>query len=283
MMTPNAKRYTVPAGFVFIIFVSIACPPRLAAAEPNATDSPLPNSELIITDRPDVAEAPQTVGLLRFQVEMGVDTSNSRETVGDTTHNTFGLSTPTKLRFGIHERIELHIESDGFVLANEGRDQTNQTGVADLDFGGKVAILDGDGAIPALGVLLAYTAPTGSDPFSGVHHCLSPTLAAGWALSDAFALSANLGVTTMLSGRDSNPDTLRYAAALGIIATQALSFFVEQFGEVSLVDGEAALSADGGVLYLLTPDLQLDLNVRVGLNNAAPDDVGGGFGVSVRF
>ena len=255
--------------FIFLsAFACLALPSTSAWAE-----------GALITDRPDAAESPQTVGLWRFQVETGVNVSSLRVSGADEVYDHVTVSTPSKLRLGVHDRVEIHVEGGGFVYSSGAG---SSTGGADLDFGGKIAILEGGGLIPALGLWIAYTAPIGSDGFSQEHHSVSYLALMGWTLTNFLSLGVNLGLATPLSEREANDDALRYAASFGIGATDELGFFLEQFGVVSF-GGDAALWVDGGALYLLNDDWQLDAYLRVGLNDAAGEDIGGGLGFSFRL
>ena len=84
----------------------------------------------IVTDRPDVAESSQTVGRDRLQVETGASVEVDEAPAGVSRSQ---LHTPTKLRFGIAERLELHIEASFFNMAWSSETQGSEAGVGAID------------------------------------------------------------------------------------------------------------------------------------------------------
>ncbi len=237
----------------------------------------------IVTDRPDVAESSETVGKLRLQVETGADIETTK--VGD--GRTTALRLPTKVRFGLLDRWEIHVES-GWLSHDRvsgGGASASDTGLDDVGVGTKVHFLDGGGLVPSMGTLLTRTVPVGSDGHSGEAFALSPTVAADWALTDAWGVASNVGLTIALSERDLAADTFRFALGVGrswAPLTDRVRTYLEIFGETVLDGGATALSVDGGFTVLLRPQLQLDLSVRAGLTDEAPD-LGGGLGVSFKL
>jgi hypothetical protein len=226
--------------------------------------------DTIVTDRPDVAESSLTVGTLRLQIESGAD-------VGWADDGTATVGLPTKLRFGLTPGTELHLEGDIF------RATSQRFGAADLDVGGKVHFVDGDGAIPSTGLLLAWTLPLDSESLAT--YALSPTLAFDWGLGAGFSLAINTGVTVPLAERERADDVFRWAVALGWTVPaldERLGIYLEGFGESPFTGGGHRVAADGGFTFLVTPLVQLDLYVRAGISEAA-DPFGAGAGVSVKF
>ncbi|MEM6532623.1 MAG: transporter [Myxococcota bacterium] len=237
------------------------------------------NRPPIVTDRPNVAESSLTVPDGAVQLETGVEFSGTGS--DDEEINTAGF--PTKLRYGVTESAELHVE--GTVFNRNSVFGETSSGLADLDLGGKIHLLDPSGVIPSLGVLFAVTVPVGADAVSGDQTLLKPTVSAEWSLLPALSLSINLGLTIPVEDRELFDDVLRFAGSFGIqpgFFPEELSLFAELFGETPLGDGEETLASDFGAAWGLTPDVQLDAYVRVGLNDQFPDVVAGG-GVSFRI
>src|SRR5262245_3846378 len=67
----------------------------------------------IVTDRPDFVESSLTVGKYRFQIETSVNLE--RDDQDDVKFRTW--TTPTLLRFGVSDNLELRLESDGYTRA----------------------------------------------------------------------------------------------------------------------------------------------------------------------
>jgi hypothetical protein len=239
----------------------------LCAAEVSAKE------DEIVTDRPDVAESSETVGSWRFQVEL----STVVETDRVDGNRRSGVRTPLKLRLGLIERLELHLETDGFAR-DWGRLPTGEaataTGGADLGLGGKLHLFDQRRLLPSTAILLSVSLPVGSAAFTEGNTSLSPTLALGWDLNPDWSVGANLGATLALSERDSHADSFRFAAALWrswAPLSDRLASFLEPSGEVPLDGSEPAIQLQAGFAYLFTPLLQLDLALIVGLTPATAD------------
>ena len=99
-------------------------------------------------------------------------------------------------------------------------------------------------------------------------------------MSHDFASGIGLGWNVGIeSGSEPSPDggrstltTAIYTLAAGFPASDRVGFFVEAFGDVPLsADGDPAHLLDGGVTYLVRPNLQLDAAVGAGISDAAPD------------
>lgn len=239
--------------------------------------------EPIVTDRPDVAESSQTVPSGSLQVETGVEMGRTGPPSAETT--TMGF--PTKLRFGVIENVEAHLEGTLFdrVTLDGGEGNQSSSGLADVDVGGKVHLFDPSGLQPSLGVLLAVTLPVGAEDVSGDQTLLKPTVAAEWDLHSALSLATNAGFTIPLDNRDRSDDALRFAGSLGLHPSAfpaGFGVFGEIFGELPLREGGRVLATDFGVTYGLTPRVQLDAYVRLGLSEAATDTAAGG-GVSLAL
>ena len=242
-----------------LTLAALSCLPSLAHADE------------LVTDRPDVAESSQVVGARRFQVEVGADVSG----VGASTTQ---LSLPTKLRYGVGERFEVHLES-GLLSASFTQAETSAA-LDKVDVGAKVHMLDARGARPSLGLLLALGVPT-----QGEEVDLRPTLAADWGLADWLGLGTNLGLTLPLTQRETSADAVRWASALGFdlgaFAPVPIGIYAEVFGEF-WPGAFVRVQADAGLTYMITDLVQLDAYARTSIYGA--DEVLGlGSGVSVKF
>ena len=231
-----------------------------------------------------MAESSQTVGAWRFQIETGAAYETDREAE----NRLHSLRSPTKLRLGLLRSLEVHLEGDG-VAYQWGHLPTGEsvaeTGFSDIEGGLKVHAVDQAGALPSIGFLLSMALPWGSEPFSEGYTAVSPTLATDWDVDADWSAGVNVGSTVALTDRKAHPDSFRFAAAVWrswAPLTEALGSFVELASEVPLEGSALELFAHAGGAYLLTPLLQLDLSVAVGLTTAAPD-LGAGFGVSGKL
>lgn len=264
-----------------LITLGVMAWPLPARAVPEADPDP---EDAIVTDRPDVAESSLTVGRLHLQFELGLDVErDAHEGV-----RTFSFRTPLKVRFGVTEWAEVHIETDGIGYDNvsAGRASNGEAGMTDLDVGGKVHLFDQVGARPSCGLLLALALPIGKNALAPADaFVLLPTLAADWDLPADFSIGLNVGSSIALSQREREPDVLRYALSFGrswAPLAPTLRSYVELFGDTAFEDGTTALGMDGGFTWLARPNLQLDLTARGGLTEEAPD-IGGALGFSIRI
>lgn len=271
-LTPLPRPFGALAPGLVLLFLLVPVSARAEAEAPGD----------IVTDRPDVAESSETVGAGRFQAELGVDLESSTAE-GE---RALDLRTPLKLRFGLSERWEAHLETEGYAgQFVEGED--GEHGAGDIDLGVKVNLYPGEGWIPSTGLLLALTLPAGSGPGAGRAVDLSPTLAVDWGIGDHWGIGANLGFTFGLwdEAAGAPEQAFRFALAVGRTwapLSERLRTYLEVFGEHSLGHGDQVLMLDGGFSLLLSPNLQLDLALRGGLTHAAPD-FGGGLGMSFRI
>jgi Putative MetA-pathway of phenol degradation len=225
----------------------------------------------LTTDRPDVAESSLTVDKGSLQIEAGIDAERF--------DGSSMLVTPIKLRYGIMEDLEIHLESDLLNILNT--DET-KIEVGDIAFGGKIHLLDNKGIIPSLGFLLALSIPLDGF-YSDVAYMLHPTLAMDWSLASWLGLGVNLGLSSPLTDREIISDRLRFAAALGfsVPGVDQLGLFLEGFGYQPLGDGDMQLFVDGGATYSLSDSFQLDAYLRSSVNGA--ESLGGGVGFAVGF
>lgn len=133
----------------------------------------------IATDRPDFVESSAVVGKGRLQVESSVavernGSDDERETV---------WSTPTLLRFGVTDSIELRVESDGALrqrTSAPGSTGATKRGYADLSIGMKWHAMDARDQLPSVAMLLHADLSTGSAAFSDEGTRPSARVVAEW-------------------------------------------------------------------------------------------------------
>ncbi|NIL99909.1 MAG: hypothetical protein GTN89_02905 [Acidobacteria bacterium] len=238
--------------------------PCVVAAEPE-----------LVTDRPDQTESTEIVPKGQVQTELGLGDADGAEATAA------GL-----VRVGLAERVELRIGLDEVFLSGP-------EDAVDMSVGAKFRLLGEGDRRPAIAVIAAVNQKLG-DSLSPVSDGLRPgfRFAFSHTLSERLSLGYNAGVswdeTVRLVGMPAVPDKelesrFLWTAALGIGATDRLGFFVEAFGDTGLSDdGPTETALDGGVTFLLRPNVQLDLFVGAGISDAAPDWLAGA-GVSFRL
>jgi hypothetical protein len=252
----------------------------LAIAGPGTPVGALAAEEAISTDRPDFVESSDVVGRGHFQIETGFQSERSSD-AGITTRT---RTTPTLLRFGVSDSIEMRLETDGYTHASSQGQSVN--GYSDLSLGAKWHQQDGDeekGA-PGIGWLAHLDIDTGSPAFRGNGVRPSLRMAAEWDLPHDYSIGVMPGIVA-----DKTADGHRFAA--GILAVTvgkqwapAWRTFVEIAGQQIAAKkyGGSVVTFDAGATYLVNNSTQLDVAVSRGLNDTSPDFVWG-VGLSIRF
>jgi hypothetical protein len=214
-------------------------------------------SQGIITDRPDQTESAVTVPLKSLQVETGFLYETFVE--NNFTADNYSIA-GTLLRYGLFEKIELRLGA-GYLI-NEIRVLSNK-GIGDLFLGTKINFLTEDKNLFDFGLLIHAALPFGSEFFKPEK--LEPELIASLAksLSEKFSIGFNFGGT-----HDSSIDEIvyLYTTSLGYSLSDNLSAFVEVFGNFSSSFKPDHLY-DGGLTYLLSDTVQLDLSGGKRINN----------------
>ena len=236
-------------------------------------------ADRISTDRPDFVEAAATVGKGRIQVETSVGLSDT--SIGGIDVTTW--TTPTLIRVGVTEVLELRWESDWLVreeVTPATGSSNTVTGVADFSFGLKWHLRDQDGGKPAMAVLVHADVPSGSDDTGSPGTRPSIRVTGEWDLGNDFGLGVMPGI---LSDRDGSDRFL--SGILGVVIgkgwTPKFGSFVELALEQIASDSHGGtLGAVGfGATYGLSAFWQLDTAISLGLNDRSTD-VGLTIGIS---
>jgi hypothetical protein len=242
------------------------------------------DDDAINTDRPDFVESSKVVGKNRFQLE----TSAAWERQRDDALHSRTLSTPTLLRAGLGDTLELRIETDGRSIAHDvdpadGKHSTG-AGWADTELGLKWHLADVQGSHPSLAVLLHAALPSGSGDLRG--HGVRPSLrlSAEWELPADYSFGVMPGIAA-----ESDENGTRYG--YGILAASLGKDFGERahgFLELAAPQitraghGGTQVFVDTGGSYRINKDCQVDFAVSHGLNRRTPD-LGLAFGLSLRM
>jgi hypothetical protein len=240
----------------------------------------------ISTDRPDLLTSPDTLGKGRFQVEIGPqlersDTNDAR---------TRTVSTPTLLRLGLTDKIELRLETDGRMRTRDTDIPTQTTvynnGFADSTIGVKWNTREADpkSGTPSIGWIFQATLPTGSRAFrqSGARPAVIGAFE--WELRNEIAFAVNAGLTY----DKVDPEGRFVSGLLGAGLTKGLSDRLTIGAEVvtqqiarKKYGGNIAV-ADISVMYLLSDNLQVDALAGRGITGESPKYLFT-VGVSARF
>ncbi len=268
-----------PSSLLVSFIIGALVFPSFGYAE--ETSDPYLNA--LISDRPDIADTSFTVGKLRLQLETSFEFIQDDD--GGVTTRDYLF--PTLLRFGIIEPLEFRIESAIYIVETT-TGQRYQNGFSDVSFGFKGHILDAArGGIPSMALLASVRVPTGEDEFSSNEVVPTFLVLADWELPWNFMFGVNLGVD--VPQRDEVGDKFAcflYAVVLGYAVhgtNDRLRAFIEVAGASPLKSDKADLrTLDTGITFLITPDIQVDGFVRIGITPSTPD-MAGGVGWAFRF
>jgi hypothetical protein len=227
-------------------FAPCACLYLALAAFPAVAEARGP----IATDRPDIAETSQSVGQGVYQLEQAVQS----EMAGGVA--TLGF--PSLHRFGLGDRFELRMETP-LVNMSAGR-----PGFGELAVGGKYHLLDGGGfgEWPSLAVL-AHATLTNGGGFEPITKLLVDT-----ALP--FDLGVGFNVGASLPPGNAAP-AVNFAGSISRNLTDPLRIYGELSGDQDFGAGQSTLGVDGGLVYLVNDDFQLDLAAYKGLTATSVD------------
>jgi hypothetical protein len=235
--------------------------------------------DAIVPDRPGLAESSQVVGKGRFQLEASFareHDANGQETVHTTT-------TPTLLRYGLGDSLELRVETDGRTHAWSAAGG-NARGYADTELGIKWHVADAHGSAPSVGVLAHVALPTGSAAFRGEGVRPSLRVSSEWDLPAELSLGVMPGIAAETSDDGRRFTKGIFAVSLGKAWTAQLHGFVELAAPriARARDGGNQFGVDAGLAYLPSENCQVDFSVGHGLNRRTPE-LSWNVGVSFRL
>lgn len=209
----------------------------------------------INTDRPDQTDAPATVPFKKFQVEEGV--MISKESAVNNLMIRYGLTHSTEVR----------------LLVDAGKEFQNK-GLQPVTFSLKQRIIEQKNAIPAISFIGDVSAgPMASRDFYTREWPFALKFAFENDLSQKFSLGYNVGTSERFKNLD-------LTLNLGYVNTNKISTFIEYFSTINRLSAEH--NVDAGILYLITPLLQVD--VAFGRSVFSNDSrYFGTFGISCLF
>lgn len=250
-----------------VMLLALGCAGAGAAAqEQDGKDEP------IASGRPDFVESSEGIGKGRVQLEAGLLSERARGPDG----REHTLSTPTMLRVGLADTLELRIESDGRSVLHS-RDpasgvRTTQAGYADSTIGLLWHVADARGRLPSTGLLFDATLPTGSRLLRGEGVRPSLRVVGSWELPGDMQLGVMPGLAV-----EHDDEGGRYTHGLfGIGVEKRFDARLRGVAELALPriassrHGGTQASAGIGLAWLLTHDCEIDTMFSRGLNHNTP-------------
>ena len=253
---------------------------------------PTPDALLreLATDRPDKTENPYTVDAGHFQIELDLlnytfDRTNSEGR--DRTVRTLAVA-PFNFKVGLFNNSDLQFIAETFTVqkTNDHDAGTSETisGFGDVIVRWKLNVWGNDGGKTGFGVIAFAKFPTnqhglGNDGVEGgVIFPLEIKLPHDW----------DLGVMTELDYRRNSDSSAYHAESINTITVAhkivgKLEGYIEFFSNVSAERNADWIGTfDFGATYKLTPNIQLDAGVNLGVTRSA-DDVNPFVGLTVRY
>lgn len=228
--------------------------------------------EPISPDRPDFVESSEVVGKGRVQLEAGLLSERERGEEG----REHTLSTPTLLRIGVHEDLELRIETEGRTVrhlrATANGERRTIAGYADTSVGLNWHLADTRGKMPSLSLLVDAELPTGSKRLRGEGVRPMLRIVGEWELPGDTQLGVMPGVAV-----ERQEDEGRYTyGLLGVALEKRFDERLRGFAELALPQiassrhGGTQASVGVGAAWLISNDCQIDTLFSRGLNHRTP-------------
>jgi hypothetical protein len=284
------------SGFQLPAFVCAFClvPGIAGAAE---TDSPPDKSAYNLfnpvpqhlmrelePDRPDATENPHTVDAGHFQLEMDFANFTYNKSGGGTA-DSWNIA-PFNFKMGLLNNVDLQLVYDNYIHIH-ARDHgfaASQSGFGDFTTRLKINLWGNDGGETAFALLPFVKFPTSTG------HIGNGAVEGGIILPLSIELPAGfeLGTEAAAGVFRNDHDNGHHAECIGSASLDHaivgnLSGYVEFFASVSTESPSAWIgTADFGLEYLLTKDVQLDCGCNVGLTSAA-DTAHAFSGITIRF
>lgn len=245
-------------------------PSAAQASRAPAADRDREAAAPLVGDRPDFTESASAV--TRLQVESGYTFTGN----GSVDAHEVG---EVLLRIPVVEGLELRAGLSSYAWEEASPpaapSDPERSGFTDAALGVKLELAEppaGEGG-PAFALLAGTSLPTGDVSDAGAQPGVK--LAAAVDLSDRLSLGSNVGVEAR------EEDDIRFgelsgSLALGVGLAEAVGAYVEGYGFVPTGDGpDASAVLNGGLTWLVSPDLQLDARIGTGMSGPQPDVIAG--------
>jgi len=237
-------------------------------------------------DRPDATESPFTVDAGHYQLEM--DFANfTHDKTGGTTTKTWEAG-DFNLRIGLFNQLELSLIFDNYLQVHTDDRVTGtsmtQSGVGDFTSRLKINLWGDDGGRTAFGLLPYVKFPTSTDGLgnNAVEGGMIFPLAV--SLPHDFDLSLETAASLMKNNDNGGyHEEFIASASLDHQIIGKLNGFVEFFSNFTTASHAGWVgTVDTGLEYLVTKNIQLDLDCYFGVTPAAAD-YNPFCGITVRF
>lgn len=249
--------------------------------------NPVPENLMreLTPDRPDETETPHTVDAGHFQLEMDFANFTYNKTDHETTQ-AWNVA-PFNIKAGLLNNVDLQFVFDNYLhvrTQDRATGTTTQSGVGDFTTRLKINLWGNDGGNTAFGLLPYVKIPTSTG------HLGNNAVEGGVIFPFAAELPADfeLGAETAVGIFRNENDNGHHQEFIGSITVDhaiigKLSGYTEFFANVSTERHSGWIgTADVGLEFLLTENVQLDCGCNIGITPTA-DTAHTFAGVTIRF
>ena len=200
-----------------------------------------------------------------LQIETGFIYENFSN--DNTEFQNLGLGT-TLLRYGVWDNFELRLGGyyqQSNVKSEDFNVDSTQSGMGPVLAGFKVYVVEEKGFRPEISILADITLNSvGKLSYRPSYTYSTIKVSASHTLSNFFSLGYNLGIA---SDGEAPSSFFVYSLVVGMSLAERLGGFAEIYGN-SPEGGYPNTKIDGGLTYLILPNLQVDVSGGVGLDGS---------------
>lgn len=234
----------------------------------------------IATDRPDFTEASSTVGAGVAQLETGYTFILDRD--GGTTRSEHSVP-EALLRCGVFQDwLELRV---GWNFSAEYLPAASTSGAEDLYLGVKFGLTEQDGIFPEVAIVPQISVPSGSSSRTAGRLLPGTNLLYGWDVNDFLSAAGSTQFNQTIDDETGSEFTeWAQTWTFGYTLHERLGAYTEWFAffPAGADSAQTEHYLNGGFTYRPTDDVQWDIRLGMGLNDAA-DDLFCGIGYSIRW
>lgn len=186
------------------------------------------------------------------------------------------------IRFGAAPRLEWDVVGPNYLVTNAGAGI--QRGFADTGLGAKYEFFSDSSDTAALDLL--YVFPTGSALFTAGAPIATLNFDYGRSLSPSAGFATTIGVQSSfaqtLDGRAARFTSLLPSVAFTIQSNPRTQFYAEWYGQTRIrPDGGTLFGVNGGIQYMLRPNLEIDAELGQTVSDIARGHYFG-FGLGIK-
>lgn len=226
----------------------------------------------IETDRPDQTETASLVPKGYFQMENGFS-------IEDTEPGFIYTHPSTLWKIGVSENFEFRVLTEYINIQLDPNPKVD--GLLPIQLGFKSKLLDQKGIIPKTSFIGHISLPGIASPqFRQTFFAPALRLAFQHSIHERFSVSYNVGAEW--DGETPRPDFI-YSLALAANVFGGLGAYIEGYGSMPQQrEDDADLRLDGGLTYLVSNDVLVDVSGGIGITDNAPEKYIA-VGLSYRF